>query len=72
MAMFPFMVDKNWFEKHWHDNQRRPKRKLLATGPTRLTFCILLLAGGAVVANQLRSSDRAGETPVKHTGSLME
>jgi hypothetical protein len=70
--MFPFLVDKNWFEKHWYDNPPRPKRQRFATGATRRTFCIVLLAGSVVVVTQLRSSDRTGETPVGHARILIE
>ena len=69
--MLPFPMDKNWYENHWYGDQPRPKRRSLSTSMTRFALCILVVVGGAAVANHLHGSN-AGATHVGHAGSLME
>jgi hypothetical protein len=67
-TMLPFPMDENWYENHWYGDQPRPKRRSLSTSMTRFALCILLVVGGAAVANHLHGSN----AHVGHAGSLME
>ena len=68
--MFPFLVDRSWFETHWYGERVRPKRRPSARGLARFAVCVVLVVGGALAVGELHSSGRAAH--IMHTHSMME
>jgi hypothetical protein len=68
--MFPFLVDKSWFETFWYDERVRPKRRPSARSLARVAVCVVLVLGGAFAVGQLHSSERGAH--VTHAHSMME
>jgi hypothetical protein len=70
-SMFPFVVNKNWFESYWYNDEPRPKRQTSGMRLARYAVCIALLAGSAVAVSHLGSSERPGHAHGR-TGMLIE
>lgn len=70
--MFPFLVDKKWFENYWYDTQVRSKRQASAMRLARFAVCIVLVVGSVAVVSHLRSGERTGNAHINRTGSMME
>ena len=69
MTIPPFLMDENWYQNYWYGQQPRPWRHSFPTSLTRFALCILVVAGGAVIASELHHGNATG---VRHAGSLME
>jgi len=70
--MFPFLVDRSWFETYWYGDRFRPRRRPFASSLTRFAVCVVLVLGGALAVGQLRSNGRASNAHIMHAGSMME
>jgi hypothetical protein len=70
--MFPFLVEKNWYENFWYDARSRAKRQTSGARLARFAVCIVLVVGGVVVASHLGSSERSGHSSVGSTGIMIE
>jgi hypothetical protein len=68
--MFPFLVDKSWFESFWYDERVRPKRRPPARSLAGFAVCVVLVLGGAFAVGQLHSSGTGAH--VAHAHSMME
>lgn len=68
--MFPFLVDKSWFENYWYGDRPRSRRRPFVLGFTRFAICVVLVLGGALAVGQLRSNG-SGAHPAR-THSMME
>ena len=70
--MFPFLVDKDWFERHWYSERTRPKRRPFAGSLARFAVCFALVFGGVLIVSEFHSSGRVSGTHTTRTGSMME
>ncbi len=61
--MFGLLVDKNWFKERWEIEPRRRKRGRLPKYSARFLVCVLLIAGGVVLANDV-SGGRTDPRPM--------
>jgi hypothetical protein len=70
--MFPFLVDRSWFENFWYRAPVRPKRRPFARSLARFAVCVVLVFGGVLIVGQLHGSGRVSGTHTTRTGSMME
>jgi hypothetical protein len=68
--MFPFLVDRSWFENFWYGERPRAKRRPFTRRLARFAVCVVLVVGGAVAVGQLRSGETSGHVMRAH--SMME